>query len=69
MLATSGTTSAEGESISNSRKFAHIADASSTHWRDAALATRDSKAKKSEAAMAAMDIFDLSGLSAAASEH
>ena len=38
---------------------------------DAALAARDSKARKSEAVVAAVDNFDLSGLSEAASriEH
>ena len=39
----------------------------STQWSDAALAARDSKANKSEAMSAAVDNFDLSGLSEAAS--
>ena len=71
MLATSGTRGAEGGSIVNSWKFAHLADAFSTQWGDAALAARHSKAKKSEATVAAMGNFDLSGLSEAASriEH
>ena len=43
MLATSGTTSAEGESIGNSWKFSHLVDAFSTQWGDAALAERDAK--------------------------
>ena len=70
-MATSGTTGAEGESIGNSWKFSHLADAFSTQWCDAALAARDSKARKLEAAEAAVDNFDLSGLSEAASriEH
>ena len=41
VLATSGTTSAEGESIGNSWAFAHLADALSTPWSDAALSARD----------------------------
>ena len=71
MLATSGAASAEGESIGNSWKFAHLAEANSTQWCDVAVAARDSKAKTSEAVVAAMDNFDLSGLSDAASriEH
>ena len=67
VLATSGTTSAEGESIGNSWKFSHIIGAFCTQWGDAALAARDAKARKSEAVVAAMDNFDLSGLSEAAS--
>ena len=39
----------------------------SVQWSDAALAARDSKANKSEAVSAAVDNFDLSGLSEAAS--
>ena len=42
---------------------AHLADAFSTQWSDGALAARDSKARKSEATVAAMDNFDLFGLS------
>ena len=60
MLATSGTTGAECESIGNSWKFL-------TQWSDAAQAARGSKAKKSEAVVAAVDNFDLSGFSEAAS--
>ena len=67
VLATSGTTGAEGESVGNSRKFAHLVEAFSTQWCDAALAARDAKARKSEAVVAAVDNFDLSGLSEAAS--
>ena len=69
--ATSGTTGAEGESIGNSWKFAHVADAFSAQWGDAALAARDSKARTLEAVVAAVDNFHLSGLSEAASgiEH
>ena len=67
MLATSGTTGAEGESVGNSRKFAHLAEAFSTQWCDAAHAARDAKARKFEAVVAAVDNFDLSGLSEAAS--
>ena len=71
VLATSGPTSAAGENIGNSGKFAHFVDAFSTQWCDAALAARDSKARKSEAVVAVVDSFDLSGLSEAASriEH
>ena len=71
VLATSGTTSAEGESMGNSWKFAHLADAFSTQWSGAALRARDSKTRKSEAVVAAVDNFDLSGLSEGASriEH
>ena len=45
VLATSGTTSAEGESMGSSWKFAHLADAKRA---------RDSKARKSEAEVAAV---------------
>ena len=67
VLATSGTTGAEGESIGNSRRCAHLAEAFSTQWGDASLAARGAKARKSEAVVAAVDNFDLSGLSEAAS--
>ena len=67
VLTTSGTTGAEGESIGNSWKFSHLAEAFSTQWSDSALAARGVKARKSEAVVAAVDIFDLSGLSGAAS--
>ena len=68
MLATSGTTGAEGESIGNSWKFSHFVEAFSTQWcSNAALAARDAKAKKSEAIVAAVENFDLSGHSEAAS--
>ena len=67
MLATSGTTGAEGESIGDNWKTSHLVEAFSTQWRDAALAARDAKARKSEAVVAAVDNFDLSGLSEAAS--
>ena len=66
MLATSGTTRAEGESIGNSWTFSHLVGAFSTQWSDAALAGRDAKARKSEAVVAAVDNFDLSELSEAA---
>ena len=66
VLATSGTTSAEGESIGNSWKFSHIVEAFCTQWSDAALAARDAKAKKSDAVVAAVDNFDLCELSEAA---
>ena len=66
VLATSGTTSAEGESIGNSWKFSHLVEAFGTQWCDAALAARHAKARKSEAVVAAVDNFDLSGLSEAA---
>ena len=66
VLATSGTTGAEGESIGNSVKFSHLVEAFCTQWCDAALAVRDAKARKSEAVAAAVDIFDLSELSEAA---
>ena len=65
VLATSGTTGAEGESISNSWKFSHLVEAFCTQWGDAALAARDAKAKKSEVVVAAVDNFDLSELSEA----
>ena len=48
-------------------KFSHLVEAFSTQWGDAALAARDAKARKSEAVVAAVDNFDLSGLSEAAS--
>ena len=61
MLATGGTTGDEGKSIGNSCKFAHLTEAFSTQWSDAALAARDAKARKSEAVVAAVDNFDLPG--------
>ena len=42
VLATSGTTGAEGERIGNSWKFSHVVEAFCTQWSDAALAARDS---------------------------
>ena len=48
-------------------KFSHLLEAFSAHWCDAALAARDAKARKSEAVVAAVDNFDLSGLSEAGS--
>ena len=65
VLATSGTTGAEGESFGNSWMFSHLVEAFCTQWCDAALAARDAKARKSEAVLA-VDNFDLSGLSVAA---
>ena len=53
VLATSGTTDAEGESIGNSWKFSHLVDAFCTKWGDAPLVARDAKARKSEAVVAA----------------
>ena len=47
VLATSGT-DAEGESIDNSWKIAHLAEAFSTQWCDAALEARDAEARTSE---------------------
>ena len=67
VLATSGTTGAEGESMGNRWKFSHFVEAFCTQWCDAALAARDAKARKSEAVVAAVDNFDLSELSEAAS--
>ena len=55
------------KSIGNGWKFAHLVEAFSTQWGDAALAARDAKARNSEAVVAAVDNFDLSGLSEAAS--
>ena len=66
VLATSGTTGAEGENIGNSWKFSHLVEAFCTQWSGAALAARDAKARKSEAVAAAVDNFDLSELSEAA---
>ena len=66
VLATSGTTGAEGVSIGNSWKFSHLVEAFCAQWGDAALAARDAKARKSEAVVAAVDNFDLSELSEAA---
>ena len=63
VLVTSGVISAEGEIIGNNCTFAHLADDLSTQWCDGALAARDSKARKSEAVVTAMDNFDLSRLS------
>ena len=67
VLATSGTTGAEGESIGNGWKFAHLAEAFSTQWGDDALAARGANARRSEAVAAAVGNFDSSGLSEAAS--
>ena len=67
VLATSGTTGTEGESIGNSWKMSRLVEAFSTQWSDAALAARDAKARKSEAVVAVVDNCDLSGLSEAAS--
>ena len=67
MLATSGTISAAGVSIGNSWKFSHLVEAFGAQWRDAALAARDVKARISDAVVAAVDIFDLSGLCEASS--
>ena len=69
VLATSGTTGAEGESIGNIRKFAHLVEAFSAQWSDAALAAIDAKARKSEAVVAAVDNYDLSELSEARVSH
>ena len=45
MYATSGTSSADGDSIGNHWKFAHLTDAFSTQRCDAVLGGRDSKAR------------------------
>ena len=67
VMATSGTTRVEVDSIGNSWKFDHFTEAFNPQWADAALAARDAKARKFEAAVAAVDNVDLSGLSEAAS--
>ena len=67
VLATSGNRGAKGESFGNSWIFSHFADVFSTQWGAATLTARDSKARKQEATVAAVDKFDLSGLSEAAS--
>ena len=46
LLATSGTTGAEGESSGNSCELSHFVDAVSTLCGDAALAARDAQAGK-----------------------
>ena len=66
VLATSGTTSAEGKGIGNNWKFSHLVDAFCTQWSDAALAARDAKVRNFEAVVAAVDNSDLSELSEAA---
>ena len=48
-------------------EFSHLVKALSTQRGDAALAARDAEARKSEAVVAAVDNFDLSGLYEAAS--
>ena len=53
--------------MGNSWKCSHLVEAFSIQWGDAALAARAAKARKSEAVAAALDKFDLSGLSEAAS--
>ena len=63
VLAPSGRTCTEGDNIGNSWKISHLVQAFSTQWGDSALAARDAKARKSEAVVAAVDNFDLSGLS------
>ena len=67
VLATGGDRGAKGESNGNSWIFSHFADVFSTQWCAAALTARDSKVRKHEATVAAVDKFDLSGLSEAAS--
>ena len=69
VLATSGTTGAEGDSIGNSWNFfLHLVESNSTQWCDAAVAARDSKGQEiSEAFVAVVGNFDLSGFSEAAS--
>ena len=47
--------------------FSHLVEAFSVQWRDAALAARVVKARNSEAVVAAVDNFDLSGHSEDAS--
>ena len=67
VLATSGTTGAGGESSGNSWKNRSCCRGLQYTVGDAALPARDAKARKSEAVVAAVDNFDLSGLSEAAS--
>ena len=69
VLATSGTTGAEGESIGNSWKFSHLVEAFCRQWSDAALAARDARARKSEAVVAGVENFDLSELSESAARR
>ena len=45
VLATSGGTSAEGDSIHNRKKLSYLVDAFSTHWSDAARVTSDAEAR------------------------
>ena len=59
------TTGAEDESNGTSLQFSDFVDAFNTQWRDAALAARDAKGRKTEAVVAVVavvDNFDLSGL-------
>ena len=57
-MSLSGTTGTEGETIGNSWKSSHLADVFSTQSGDAALAARDSKSRKSDVVVAAVDNFD-----------
>ena len=66
VLATSGTTGAEGGSICNSWKFSHLVEAFCTQVVDGALAARDAQARKSDVVVAAVDNVDFSELSEAA---
>ena len=59
------TTGAEVQSNGTSLQFSDFVDAFNTRWRDAALAARDAKGRKTEAVVAVVavvDNFDLSGL-------
>ena len=59
------TTGAQVESNGTSLQFSDFVDAFNTQWRDAALAARDAKGRKTEAVVAVVavvDNFDLSGL-------
>ena len=54
VVATSGTTSAESESLGNNWNLSHLVDAFSTQW---GVAARDAKAMKTEAVWAAIDFL------------
>ena len=71
MVATSGTTSAESESLGNNWNLSHLVDAFSTQWCGASLAARDAKAMKTEAVVAAIDFLTCldSSRAASRSEH
>ena len=62
VLATSGTTSAEGSSIGNSWKLADLVESFCTQWGDEAIAGRDSRTRRPDLAAATVDRFNMSGL-------